>query len=122
MHLMDNSILVLLEPPELMARLRADRSFIPAFVEEVLRYEPPIHVAPRLTTEEVELGGVRLPKGMPVLVMLGSACHDETQFPDGDNFNMDLPGPQNLLFGYRVHFCLGAQLALMEGRLASRRS
>ncbi len=117
-HLMDNSILMLLERPELMAQLRADRSLIPAFIEEVLRYEPPIHVAPRLTTEEVELGGVRLPKGAPVLVMLGSACHDETHFPDGDSFNMARPGPQNLPFGYGVHFCLGAQLARMEGRLA----
>ena len=117
-HLMDASILVLLERPELMARLRADRSLIPAFLEEVLRYEPPIHAAPRMTTEEVELGGVRLPKGAPLLAMLGSACHDEKLFPDGDSFNMDRPGPQNLPFGYGPHFCLGAQLARMEGRLA----
>ena len=117
-HLMDSSILVLLERPELMARLRADRSLIPAFIEEVLRYEPPIHAAPRMTTEEVELGGVRLPKGAPLLAMLGSACHDETHFPEGDSFNMDRPGPQNLPFGYGAHFCLGAQLARMEGRLA----
>jgi cytochrome P450 len=117
-HLMDTSILVLLERPELMARLRADRSLIPAFIEEVLRYEPPIQAAPRMTTEEVELGGVRLPKGAPLLAMLGSACHDETHFPDGDSFNMDRPGPQNLPFGYGAHFCLGVQLARMEGRLA----
>jgi cytochrome P450 len=118
MHLLGSSIVVLLERPELMARLKADRSLIPAFIEEVLRYEPPIQCMPRSTTEEVELGGVRLPKGTPVLAVLGSACHDETHFPDGDSFNMDRPGLQNLPFGYGIHFCLGSQLARLEGRLA----
>jgi cytochrome P450 len=118
MHMLGSSIVVLLERPELMARLRGDRLLIPAFIEEVLRYEPPIQCAPRSTTEEVELGGVRLPKGAPVLMVLGSACHDETHFPDGDSFNMDRPGPQNLPFGYGIHFCLGSQLARLEGRLA----
>jgi cytochrome P450 len=117
-HLMDCSILMLLERPELMARLRADRSLIPAFIEEVLRYEPPAHTAPRITTEEVELGGVRLPMGTPVLAMLGSACRDETHFPDGDRFDMTRPGPQNLPFGYGTHFCLGVHLARLEARLA----
>jgi cytochrome P450 len=118
MHLLGSSIVVLLERPELMARLRANRSLIPAFIEEVLRYEPPIQCEPRSTTEEVVLGGVRLPKGTPVLAVLGSACHDETHFPDGDSFNMDRPGPQNLPFGYGIHFCLGSQLARLEGRVA----
>jgi cytochrome P450 len=117
-NLLGFSLMVLLERPDLWERLRADRSKIPAFIEEVLRYEPPIHAAPRSTTEEVELGGVRLPKGAPVLVMLGSANRDETHFPDPDRFDMDRPGPQNLPFGHGVHFCLGAQLARMEGRLA----
>jgi cytochrome P450 len=117
-HLMDCSILVLLERPELMARLRADRSLIPAFIEEVLRYEPPAHTAPRITTSEVELSGVRLPRGTPVLAMLASACRDETHFPDGERFDMTRPGPQNLPFGYGTHFCLGVHLARMEARLA----
>lgn len=118
MHLLGSSMLVLLERPELMERLRADRSLIPAFIEEALRYEPPAQALPRMTTEEVELGGVRLPKGAPMLVLVGSACHDEAYFPDGDRFDMDRPGSQNLPFGHGAHFCLGAQLARMEGRLA----
>jgi cytochrome P450 len=84
----------------------------------VLRYEPPAQAAPRLTTQEVELGGVKLPKGAPLLVLIGSACHDDAQYPDGDRFNMERSGPQNLPFGHGAHFCLGAQLARMEGRLA----
>ncbi|WP_375759254.1 cytochrome P450 [Corallococcus exercitus] len=117
-HLLGASLVVLRDHPEIWAQLRADRSRIPAFIEEVLRYEPPAQAAPRLTTEAVELGGVSLPKGAPVLVLLGSAAHDEAHFPDGDRFNLSRPGPQNLPFGHGIHFCLGAQLARMEGRLA----
>ncbi|MBN9685087.1 MULTISPECIES: cytochrome P450 [unclassified Corallococcus] len=117
-HLLGASLVVLREHPEIWAQLRSDRSRIPAFIDEVLRYEPPAQAAPRLTTEAVELGGVRLPKGAPVLVLLGSAAHDDAHFPDGDRFNLSRPGPQNLPFGHGVHFCLGAQLARMEGRLA----
>ncbi|CAM3985061.1 cytochrome P450 [Corallococcus sp. ZKHCc1 1396] len=117
-HLLGSSLVVLREHPEVWAQLRADRSRIPAFIEEVLRYEPPAQAAPRLTTEEVELGGVKLPRGAPVLVLLASAAHDEAHFPDGDRFNLSRAGPQNLPFGHGIHFCLGAQLARMEGRLA----
>jgi cytochrome P450 len=117
-NLLGSSLAVLVERPDLWARLRADRSQIPAFIEEVLRYEPPVHSVPRVTTEEVELGGVRLPEGARVLALLGSACRDEAQFPEGDRFDMARPGPQNLPFGHGIHFCLGATLARMEGRLA----
>ena len=117
-HLLGSSFVVLLDQPDLLARLRADRSLIPAFIEEVLRYEPPAQAAPRITTQEVEIGGVKLPKGAPVLAMLGSANRDEAYFPDGDRFDLERIGPKNLYFGHGVHFCLGAQLARMEGRLA----
>ncbi len=117
-HMLGVSFVVLLDQPELLARLRADRSLIPGFIEEVLRYEPPAQAAPRMATQEVELGGVKLPKGAPLLAMLGSANRDEAYFPDGDRFDMARTGPKNLYFGHGVHFCLGAQLARMEGRLA----
>lgn len=116
--LLGSSLLVLLERPELWERLKADRSRIPAFIEEVLRHEPPAHAAPRLTTQEVELGGVRLPKGAPVLVLIGSACRDDAQYPEAERFNLERSGPQHLPFGHGAHFCLGAQLARLEGRLA----
>ncbi|MFP2958031.1 cytochrome P450 [Myxococcus sp. 1LA] len=117
-NMLGASLVVLLEQPELWARLRADRSLIPAFIEEVLRYEPPAQAAPRITTQDVVVGGVPLPKGAPVLVLIGSACHDEAQYPDGDRFDLTRTSPQNLPFGHGVHFCLGAQLARMEGRVA----
>jgi cytochrome P450 len=117
-HLLGSCLVVLTEQPELQTRLRADRSLIPIFIEEMLRYHPPTQVLPRMTTQEVELAGVRLPKGAPLLVLLGSASRDEKHFPDADRFDMARPGPQNLPFGHGAHFCLGAQLTRMEGRLA----
>ncbi|WP_224372072.1 cytochrome P450 [Hyalangium versicolor] len=116
-NLLGSSLAVLLDRPELLERLRGDTSLIPPFVEEVLRYEPPVQAVPRMTTEEVELRGVRLPKGARVLVLLGSANRDETHFPEPDRFDAQRPGPQNLPFGHGVHFCMGAQLARLEGRL-----
>ncbi|MCP3143191.1 cytochrome P450 [Pyxidicoccus xibeiensis] len=117
-NMLGSSLVTLLEQPELLTRLRADRSLIPSFVEEILRYEPPAQAAPRVTTQDVELGGVRLPQGSRVLVLIGSACRDDAQYANGDRFDLDRPTPQNLPFGHGVHFCLGAQLARMEGRLA----
>lgn len=117
-NMLGASLVVLLERPELWETLRADRSLIPAFIDEVLRYEPPLHAVPRTTTADVEISGVKLPQGAPLLVMTGSANRDESQFPDPDRFDLARPGPKNLPFGHGVHFCLGAQLARMEGRLA----
>lgn len=117
-NMLGASLVVLLDRPDLFAALRADRSLLPAFIDEVLRYEPPVQAAPRLTTAEVEIAGVKLPKGAPVLVMLGSANRDEAHFPDGDRFDITRPGPKNLPFGHGIHFCLGAALARLEGRLA----
>jgi len=119
-HMLGTSLALLLDRPELFQRLRADRSLIPAFLEEVLRYESPAQAAVRLTTQEVELGGVRLPKGAPVLVLMGSATRDDAYAPKGDEFDMNrtVQQNQNLPFGHGPHFCLGAHLGRMEGRLA----
>jgi cytochrome P450 len=117
-HLMSHSAHRLHLQPELMERLRADRSLLPRFIEEMLRYEPPVHGVFRMTTQEVELGGVRLPKGARLLLLLCSANRDEAQFPEPDRFDLERPGPQNLPFGHGIHFCLGAHLARLEGRIA----
>jgi cytochrome P450 len=117
-HLLGHSAIILSERPEVLARLRADRSRIPAFIEEALRYEPPSQTLLRGTTADTELGGTHLPAGSLVMLMLGSANRDEAQFPDADRFDMDRPGPQNMPFGHGVHFCLGAPLARLEARVA----
>jgi cytochrome P450 len=117
-HLIAHSGLMLAKRPDLMERLRADRSKIPAFIEEMLRYESPAQGVLRLTMAETELSGTRLPAFTPVLLLLASAARDEKQFPDSDRFDIDRPGPQNIPFGHGIHFCLGAPLARMEARIA----
>jgi cytochrome P450 len=117
-NMLSYSVLHLRDRPELLARLRADTSLIPRFTEEVGRYECPAQGLVRLTTQDVELGGVRIPKGEKVLILMAAAGRDEQQFPDSERFDIERPGQQNLPFGHGIHFCLGAQLARLELRLA----
>jgi cytochrome P450 len=118
-HLLSYCALRFQQQPELMTRLHAEPALIPRFIEEALRHGSPIQGLVRLAMEDVELGGVRIPKGGRVLLLLASANRDEALFPNGDHFDMDRPGgPQNLPFGHGIHYCLGAQLARLEARLA----
>jgi cytochrome P450 len=118
-HLLSNSISILMEHPDVLRRLKADRSLIPQFVEEVLRYDSPAHGAARMTTAEVEVAGVKLPAQTPVVVLLASACRDERYFPEPDRFDLDRKVTNHITsFGYGPHFCLGAHLARLEGKLA----
>ncbi|MCE9672555.1 cytochrome P450 [Myxococcus stipitatus] len=116
-HLLGSAIHLLTLHPELPGRLRAERDLIPAFLDEVLRLEPPAQALLRTATQELYLGGVRIPKNAPVLALVGSACRDESVFHDPDRFLLHRPGTHHLPFGHGIHFCLGMQLARMEGRL-----
>ncbi|MDY6997238.1 MAG: cytochrome P450 [Actinomycetota bacterium] len=100
--------------------LRNDRSKIPAAIEEVLRYDPPVQYDVRCTREEVSVGGTVIPAGKAVLLIIGSANRDERAFPDADRFdiNRDRTVAQNLGFGYGIHSCLGAALARLESSIA----
>jgi cytochrome P450 len=118
MHLLAHSARLLAERPDLLSRLRADRSLIPAFIEEVLRFEPPAHGVMRMCMEDVTLSGVAVPRGSMLLLLLGSALRDERYCPDAEQFRLDRPGPHNLGFGHGMHFCLGAPLARIEARVA----
>lgn len=110
--------LTLADHPDVMQRLRADNTLIPRFVEEVLRHESPSQSTMRVTTAETELGGVRLPAGSVLMVLKGSANRDETYFPEPDRFDLDRPNTRSLIFGHGIHFCLGAQLARLEAKIA----
>jgi cytochrome P450 len=116
-YLLSHAARLLMEHPEVLARVRADRSLVPRLVEEVLRYEPPAHGVLRVTTAPTELAGVGLPQGAWVLLLLGSANRDEARFPEGERFDIDRAGSVHLPFGHGIHFCLGASLARLEARL-----
>jgi cytochrome P450 len=116
-HLLSNAVGILADHPDVLARLSADPSAIPRFVEECLRFDPPVHGAARITTTDVELSGFRLPAHAPVVILLGSACRDDAHFVNADRFDMDRE-VESIPFGSGAHFCLGARLARTEARLA----
>ncbi len=104
--------------PDQRRVLAADPSLIPNAVEEILRYEAPSPVQGRWLTTEVELYGTMLPARSKVLLLTGSAGRDERRYPDADRFDVGRQVEHHVSFGYGIHFCLGAALARMEGRIA----
>jgi cytochrome P450 len=118
--LVGNAVVTFADHPDQWQMLLDDRSRIPAAVEELLRWEAPAQYLVRYSMKDVELHGVTIPAGSPVLLCLGSANRDERAFADADTFdiNRDRGQAQNLGLGYGTHSCLGAALARMESTLA----
>jgi len=109
---------VLGEHPDQRRELAADRSLVGNAVEELLRFEPPgPHVA-RYVPEDVDYHGQTVPAGSAMLLMLASANHDERRFVDPEHFDIHRVIGQHVTFGYGSHYCLGAALARLEGRIA----
>ncbi len=109
---------VLAEHPDQRREIAADRSLVPQTIEEVLRYEAPSPVQARFVARDVEHHGRTVPEGSVMLLLNGAANRDERQFPDGESFDIHREIGHHLSFGYGLHFCLGAALARLEGRVA----
>jgi cytochrome P450 len=109
---------VLAEHPAQRAMIVEDRSLVPAAIEELLRYEAPSPVQARYVTKDVEHHGQTVAAGEVMLLLNGSANRDERKFPDPDTFDVRRKIDHHLTFGYGIHFCLGAALARLEGRVA----
>jgi cytochrome P450 len=110
---------VLAEHPDQRRDLVADRSLIPAAIEELLRYEPPAPHVARYVTREVEYYGRRVSEGSVMMMIVGAANRDHRQFPpDGDVFDIRREPRQHLTFSVGTHYCLGSALARLEGRIA----
>ena len=103
--------------PEQRAELAKDFSLVPNAIEEILRFEPPSPVNARWTTRDVTIDGVTIPAGSRVILLTGSAGRDERKYPDPDVLDIHRTVDLHLTFGYGIHFCLGAALARMEGRI-----
>jgi cytochrome P450 len=117
-NMFGNGLALLIEHPEALAALRADPSLAPACIEEILRYEPPLHFAVRFAARDTEIGGVPVTAGQSVLVLMGAANRDPRRFPDPDTFDPGRSDNHHLTFSAGPHYCLGAALGRMEGRLA----
>ncbi|MBV9487366.1 MAG: cytochrome P450 [Frankiaceae bacterium] len=109
---------VLAEHPDQRAELVADPGLIPNAIEELLRFESPSPVQARYVTRDTELYDTTIPEGSVILLLTASANRDDRKFPNGDSFDIHRKIDRHVTFGYGVHFCLGAALARLEGRLA----
>jgi hypothetical protein len=104
-------------PPE-RALVRADPALVPRWVEETLRYDSSTQALARTLTVDTTLHGQTMRAGDKVLLLLGAANRDERVFPDPDRFDLQRDQTESLAFGKGTHFCLGAALARLEGRIA----
>jgi cytochrome P450 len=100
--------------PDQLARLRADRSLIPSAVEELLRFESPLPMFERWVLDEVEIRGVRIPRGAELGLLYASANRDPDVFERPHALDVSRDPNPHMTFGHGIHFCLGAPLARVE--------
>jgi len=118
-NLLGNGMLTLLRHPAMLERLRNAPDLIPATVEELLRYEPPVQfLDSRTTLDEIALAGTTIPKGVLVTLALAAGNRDPARFPDPDCFDPERRDNEHLGFGSGIHICFGAPLARTEAQIA----
>ncbi|MEU4447910.1 cytochrome P450 [Actinosynnema sp. NPDC050801] len=116
--LLGNTVLCLDANPDQLAAVRGNRALIPSAIEESLRFLTPFAALARVTNKPEVLGGVEVPADQMLLLWIGAANRDPRRFTDPDVFDLTRDPNPHLGFGRGVHFCLGAPLARLEGRLA----
>ncbi|MFI9208376.1 cytochrome P450 [Streptomyces sp. NPDC053253] len=120
-NLIANTVRNLLTHPEQLAALRADPGLLDGAIEESLRYDGPVETSTfRFTREPITLGGAEIPARASVLVGIGALDRDPARFPEPDRFDIRRDTRGHLAFGHGLHYCLGAPLARLEGRIALR--
>jgi cytochrome P450 len=118
-NLIGNATNALLIHPSQLARVSADRSLVPSWIEETLRWDAPVQFVSRRTTADVAVAGQRLPANAHVVAIIGSANRDERHWgPTAAQFEVTRNPQGHLSFGFGNHFCLGASLARLEARIA----
>ncbi len=116
--LIGSGIVLLAGDPEQRALVRGDPTLWPNAVEELNRLESPAQVLSRTATRDVTVRGVDIPAGSRVMLVWGAANHDEREFPDPERFDVTRRFARHLAFSHGIHFCLGANLARLEARVA----
>lgn len=120
-NLIGNGAALLLDHQDQLERLRSGAAGWPAAVEEILRYDSPVQVTLRTARAGTDVAGVAVPAGQPVLVMLGGANRDPDVFDDPHAFDVTRANARDhLAFSSGIHYCIGAQLARLEGAVALR--
>jgi len=117
-YMFSNGLPLLLDRPDLVAALPGDTTLAADCVEEILRLESPVHFLARAASEDTEVGGVPVGKDENIVLLICAANRDPARFPEPDRFLPGRAGPPQLGFGAGMHFCLGAAVSKLEGRLA----
>jgi cytochrome P450 len=115
-NLIGNGTVALLRQRHEWDRLVADPSLAPGAVEEVLRYDGPVHLTGRTATQPTQIGDVLVEPGQGVVTLLAAANRDPERFPDPDRLDITRPDNHHLTFSHGIHYCLGAALARLEGQ------
>ncbi|MEU9763188.1 cytochrome P450 [Streptomyces sp. NPDC047985] len=117
-NLITNGVLTLLRRPEHVDHLRRDPGLLPLAVEELLRYEPPVHMRERIPRADIDVAGVTIPAGTSVVLALASGNRDPMRFHEPDRFDPTRPDNQHFGFGSGIHLCYGGPLARIEAQSA----
>lgn len=117
-NLITNGMLTLLRYPDELEKLRADPERAPRLIEELLRYEPPVHFRTRKALSDIDIAGTTIPKGAPVILLFASGNRDPDRFAEPDRFDPDRTDNQHFGFGGGLHYCVGAPLARIEAEIA----
>ncbi|GII88129.1 cytochrome P450 [Sphaerisporangium siamense] len=117
-HLIGHGVLQALERPEFADRLRDEPGFAVGYVEETLRFEPPVQATSRWAPADITIMGMEIPADTKIVVIMGAGNRDPLRFPEPDRFDPDRPDIQPLTFAAGIHYCVGAPLARMEAQIA----
>ena len=117
-NLIGNGTLALVRNPDQLERLRNEPDLIDSAINEMLRYDSPVQLDGRMATEEVEIGGKLIKPGQRAICLLGAANRDPSVFTNPDVFDIGRQEASHIAFGRGIHYCLGAPLAILEGRIA----
>ena len=116
-NLIGNGMLALLHHPDQLARLRSDPDLMNPAIGELLRYDPPVQLDGRIARQDLEIGGKRIRAGERVISLLGAANRDPKVFPEPDRLDLGRSEKSHISFGRGIHYCLGAALAVLEGKI-----